>query len=138
METQIDNLYAKHYMARKSISVSRVDAEKLNRKIATELLALEWFTKLDSSAETKAYLLENFLPILVLGCEKVLKEAQKKNLIPKTETDPNFNPINRLAQFLMRNNPKSNNQNETSSYVRTTREVYQELRDQLYVLQGNK
>lgn len=138
METQIDNLYAKHYMSRKSISVVREDAEKLNRKIAIELLALEWFTKLDSSAETKSYLLENFLPILVLGCEKVLKEAQKKNLITKTEIDPNFNPINRLAQFLMRNNPKSNNHNETSPYVRTTREVYQELRDQLHVLQGNK
>ena len=52
--------------------------------------------------------------------------------------DINFNPINFLAQYLMRNNPKYNNQNETSHYVRSMREVYQELRDQMFEIQGNK
>ncbi|CAF0711900.1 unnamed protein product [Brachionus calyciflorus] len=137
-DAQIDNLYEKHYNSRKNINAVKQEAENLNRKIPIEILALEWFTKLDSSAETKAYLLENFLPVLVLGCEKVLIEAQKKKLIDNNETDANFNPINRLAQFLIRNNPRHNSNNETSPYVRTTREVYQQLRDQLYILQKNK
>jgi uncharacterized protein (UPF0297 family) len=93
---------------------------------------------MDPSTETRAYLIENFLPILVLGCEKVLKEAQARHLIEKNLHDHNFNPINVLAQFLMRNNPKYNNHNETSSYVRTMREIYQELRDQMFAMQGNK
>ncbi|RNA10512.1 EF-hand calcium-binding domain-containing 5 [Brachionus plicatilis] len=137
-EIETNNLYQKHFDARTTISLSKKEAENLNRKIPIELLALEWLTKLDSSSEIKTYLLENFLPILVLGCEKILKDAQSKRLLGKNETDPNFNPINRLAQFLMRNNPKSVNHHEKSPYVRTTREVYQHLRDQLYVLQGNK
>jgi len=46
-----------------------------------QLLALEWLNKIDASIETRAYLVENFLPILVLGCEKVLKEAQLRSLL---------------------------------------------------------
>lgn len=137
-EVEINKLFKKHIDARNAIELANKEAENLNRKIPIELLALEWLTKLDSSSETKTYLLENFMPILVLGCEKILKEAFKKKLIEKKEIDPNFNPINRLAQFLIRNNPKSVNHCEISPYVRTLREVYQELRDQLYSLQGNK
>ncbi len=82
--------------------------------------------------------MENFLPVLVLGCEKVLNEAQAKQLVAQNKKDPNFNPINHLAQFLMRNNPKYSNQNESSPYVRTMREVYQELKEQMNSIQGNK
>lgn len=137
-EEDSNKLYKKHLDAKKANDIANKQAENLNRKIPIELLALEWLTKLDSSAETKTYLMENFMPILVLGFEKILKEASKKMLIEKREIDPNFNPINRLAQFLIRNNPKSANNCEISPYVRTLREVYQELRDQLYSLQGNK
>ncbi len=38
----------------------------------------------------------------------------------------------------MRNNPKYNNSNETSAYVRTMREVYHELREQMFAFQENK
>ena len=103
-----------------------------------QLLALEWLNKIDASIETRAYLVENFLPMLVLGCEKILKEAQNRNLLQENKKDVNFNPINQLAQYLMRNNPKYNNDNETSAYVRTMREVYQELREQMFAFQENK
>lgn len=102
------------------------------------MLALEWFSKIDPSTESRAYLIENFLPVLILGCEKVLKEAQRKNLVEKNQKDANFNPINYLAQYLLRNNPKYNNHNESSPYVRTMREVYLELREQIFAIQGNR
>ncbi len=108
------------------------------RKVPTEMLALEWLNQIDASIETRAYLVENFLPVLVLGCEKVLKEANKRNLVTDNKSDINYNPINVLAQFLMRNNPKYNNNNETSSYVRTIRQVYHELREQMFAFQENR
>ena len=62
----------------------------MTRQIPVQLLALEWLNKIDASIETRAYLVENFLPILVLGCEKVLKEAQLKNLLQDNKKDVNF------------------------------------------------
>ncbi len=103
-----------------------------------ELLALDWLNEIEASIETRAYLVENFLPILVLGCEKVLKEANKRELIVDNKVDLNYNPINYLAQFLMRNNPKYNNNNETSSYLHTMRQVYHELREKMFAFQDNK
>jgi hypothetical protein len=117
---------------------SKEKAIKLTRQIPMQLLALEWFNQIDPSTEMRAYLIENFLPILVLGCEKVLNEAQAQDLIEKNQKNDNFNPINYLSQFLMRNNPKYNNQNETSAYVKTIRELYQDLRDQMFLIQGNR
>lgn len=95
-------------------------------------MAKEWLTQLNVKSETIAYLIENFLPVLVLGCEKVLNEADNRNLIKENKSDLNFNPINNLAQFLMRNNPKYNNHNELSPYVRSMRQVYHEIKE--YIL----
>lgn len=133
-----NNLVAQSNLAREHTSHVKDRAHQLTRQVPLQLLALEWFNKIDASIETRAYLVENFLPILVLGCEKVLKEAQKRQLVDGNKADHNFNPVNQLAQYMMRNNPKYNNHNETSPYVRTMREVYQELREQMFAYQENK
>ena len=52
--------------------------------------------------------------------------------------DPNFNPINFLAQYLMRNNPAFSNFNETSPYVRGLRQVVEELKLEIFHLSDNK
>jgi hypothetical protein len=138
-DVQFENLIQKRNQVKLSIISNKEQANRIvTRQIPVQLLALEWLNKIEASIETRAYLVENFLPILVLGCEKVLKEAQIKNLLSENKKDLNFNPINQLAQFLMRNNPKFNNSNETSAYVRTMREVYQELREQMFAFQENK
>ncbi len=120
------------------IKTVKEDAVNLARRVPIELLALEWLNEIEASIETRAYLVENFLPILVLGCEKVLKEANKRELVVDNKLDLNYNPINYLAQFLMRNNPKYNNNNETSSYLHTMRQVYHELREKMFAYQDNK
>ena len=138
MQSQFDSLLEKRSIAKENVIRNKEEATAINRQVPLKLLALDWFNTTDPSTETRAYLIENFLPILVLGCEKVLKEAEAKKLVQKNSADHNFNPINYLAQYLLRNNPKYNNQNETSAYVRTMREIYQELRDQMFSMQGNK
>jgi hypothetical protein len=137
-DVQFDNLISKRDLAIQTINENKSQASAVTRKIPIQVLAAEWFSRIDSSTENRTYLMENFLPVLVLGCEKVLNEAQAKQLVVQNKKDPNFNPINHLAQFLMRNNPKFSNQNESSPYVRTMREVYQELKEQMNSIQGNK
>ena len=137
-DIQFEALVVKRKLAFQSLLQKKEQALAVTREIPLQLLALEWFNKIDASIETRAYLVENFLPILVLGCEKILKDAQLKHLIDSNKREANFNPINLLAQYLMRNNPKYNNSNETSAYVRTMREVYQELREQMFAFQENK
>lgn len=113
------------------------------RQIAVQVLAREWFISIDADAdtatsETRAYLIEHLLPVLVLGCERVLNEAQQRSLVEANQRHDDFNPINCLAQYLMRNNPRFNNQNETSPYVKTMREMFNQLREQMLFIQGNK
>jgi hypothetical protein len=75
-----------------SYKSNKAESVHLARKVPIELLALDWLNKIDASIETRAYLVEHFLPVLVLGCEKVLKEASKRNLIEENKSDLNYNP----------------------------------------------
>ena len=88
--------------------------------------------------DTRAYLVETILPTLILGVEKLLMEADNKGLTASNEMDPNFNPVNYLAQYLMRNNPRYSNFSEASPYVRSLREVGEVLKAQIFQLEDNK
>lgn len=117
---------------------TRDQARELALKIPMELLAKEWFSSDEESAEIRAYLVDKIMPTLIMGVEKLLVEVDKKQLADKDEPDPNFNPINFLAQYLMRNNPKYSNFSEASPYVRGLRSVGEELRKQLFDLEENR
>ena len=117
---------------------TRDQARELARKIPMEMLANEWLSDNEESAETRAFLVDKIMPTLIMGVEKLLVEVDKKGLADKHESDPNFNPINFLAQYLMRNNPKYSNFSEASPYVRGLRSVSEELRKQLFDLEENR
>lgn len=117
---------------------SREDAKKIARRIPTEILAKQWLNDNEATLEVRAYLVDKVLPTLILGVEKLLQEADKKGLTEENEEDPNFNPINFLAQYLLRNNPKYSNFSEASPYVRGLREVAEELRRQLFNIEDNR
>ncbi|XP_046371619.2 EF-hand calcium-binding domain-containing protein 5-like [Haliotis rufescens] len=120
------------------LQAAKEDARKLARKIPTELLAKEWLQNNEATVEVRAYLVDKVFPTLILGVEKLLCEADKRGLSEVALMDPNFNPLNFLAQYLLRNNPKYSNFAEASPYVRGLREVAEELRKQLFHLEDNR
>ena len=78
-------------------------------------MAAEWWSS-DLSQAVINDLLENLIPLVVLACEKVISEADELHLIETTTPNRSFNPINRLASFLMRNNPKYMHYSSLSPY----------------------
>lgn len=90
------------------MNVNEISNQNVQEVASTALidsLTAEWWsTNLSSTVIND--LLENLIPLVVLACEKVLNEADERKLISTNQPDRCFNPINRLASFLMRNNPK--------------------------------
>ncbi|ELT93929.1 hypothetical protein CAPTEDRAFT_205863 [Capitella teleta] len=116
----------------------RDQVRKQARKIPIEILTKSWLTEDASTVETRAFLVDKIFPTVILGMEKLLLEAEKKELANSNEVDSTFNPVNFLAQYLMRNNPKYSNFSEASPYVRGLRQVGEELREQLFDIEENK
>ena len=96
--------------------------EKTKLQLSVDILAKEWLESQFFDLDTRVYLLDKLLPTLVLGLEKLLIEVGKR------PPEKHFNPINYLAQYLMRNNPRYSNFPEASPYVRGLRKVCEELR----------
>jgi hypothetical protein len=59
-----------------------------------DILAQEWLADKTRSPETRQYLLEQVFPTLVIGLEKLLLASENQ--------DNYINPVNWLAQWLMR------------------------------------
>ncbi|XP_038058880.1 EF-hand calcium-binding domain-containing protein 5-like isoform X2 [Patiria miniata] len=131
------------YLQRKSekklqVDVVREEKKRLARRIPVDTLALEWLNDNHITVDARAYLLDKLLPTLILGIEKLLMEAEKRGLAESNEADPNFNPINFLGQYLMRNNPRYSNFPEASPYIRGLREVTEELKKHVFSFEDNK
>lgn len=118
--------------------LDKENARKMARKIPVEVLAKEWLKENEADVDVRAYLVDKVLPTLILGCEKLLNEVDKRGLAEKDEVEPNFNPINFLAKYLMRNNPIYSNFSEASPYVRGLREVSEQLRKELFKMEDNR
>lgn len=99
--------------------------EKTKLQLSVDLLAKEWLESQFFDLDSRVYLLDKLLPTLVLGLEKLLIE------VGKCSPEKHFNPINYLAQYLMRNNPRYSNFPEASPYVRGLRKVCEELRQMM-------
>lgn len=123
---------------KENTKTSKEDAMKMARKIPVELLAKEWMKDNHATVEVRAFLVDKVLPTMILGVEKLLTEVDKRGLSQTVESDPNFNPINYLAQYLLRNNPRYSNFSEASPYVRGLREVSEKLRKQLFTIEDNR
>ena len=98
------------------------------RQIPLELLAREWLSEQKAGVDTRTYLVEKLLPTLVVGVEKLLTEVSLRGIAECQEMHPDFNPVNYLAQYLMRNNPCYGSSTEAHPYCRTLCEVSEELK----------
>ena len=117
---------------------TRQEAVKIVRKIPVEILAKVWLQTEKQTAETRAFLVDKILPTLILGLEKLLVEVDRRELADTTGPDNNFNPINYLAQYLMRNNPRYSNFSEASPYIHGLRAMAEQLKEELYDLEENR
>ncbi|CAL1545028.1 unnamed protein product [Lymnaea stagnalis] len=131
-------LEEKHLVKKQNVQTSKEAAREIIRKIPVELLAKEWLSKEDATVDMRAYLVDHVLPTLILGVERLLREVDEKGLSATNRFEPEFNPINFLAQYLMRNNPRFSNFAEASPYVRGLREVSEEIKQELFTFEDNR
>ena len=115
-------------------------ARKIARKIPIELLAREWMNTTEGTVELRAYMVDKVMPTLILGVEKLLNAVNDRGLADAANGgyDPDFNPINFLAQYMHRNNPRYSNFSEASPYVRGLRQVTEELKAELFDMEDNR
>ncbi|CAK8684544.1 EF-hand calcium-binding domain-containing protein 5-like isoform X3 [Clavelina lepadiformis] len=136
-----EKLLAVQKLKKQRMQDEKSAAVKLERTLPMDLLAFDWFNENALTSELRVYLIDKLLPTLILGMEKVLLEAEKRGLIESDELDEGrrkFNPINLLAQYLMRNNPRYCNFAEASPYIRGLWKVSEELKRDVYQTEANK
>lgn len=108
-------------------------------KVPLDMLAKEWLNQQELGLDGRCYLVDKLLPTLVIGLEKLLNEVSSRDLVDSTGHQPNFNPINFVAQYLMRNNPLYSNFAEAHPYCKTMRQVSEELKRAAYAtMEGNR
>ncbi|XP_061179695.1 EF-hand calcium-binding domain-containing protein 5-like isoform X1 [Saccostrea echinata] len=137
-QSMMEKLVGMRNDKKQQVKSSKENAKKLARKIPIEILARDWLNDNEATLEVRTYMVDKVLPTLILGVEKLLSEADKRGLTDENMEDPDFNPINFLAQHMMRNNPKYSNFSEASPYVRGIREVSEELKKQLFNIEDNR
>lgn len=86
-----------------------------SRKVPMDTLAKEWIDSKAFEPETRIYLSQRLLPSLIISLEKLLETVGNRGMEEDEETGPDFNPINYLAEQLMRNNPAAFTSSSTSS-----------------------
>ena len=116
---------------------SEIDA-LVARKVPFDLLAKDWLSKSNVSIEQRTYLLEKLVPTLVLAVEKLLIDVDKKGLVDTEKPSKDFNPINHIARYLMRNNPRYSNFAEASPYARGIRKLLEDLKKDAFNQEENK
>ena len=106
-----------------------------SRKVPMDELAKEWLqgsrTELDVlEMEKRVYLIQRLLPALIQSLEKLLMEVESRGIEGDEKTNPMFNPLNYLAEQLMRTNPGASSNSAHSSlspYSESLREVLSQL-----------
>jgi len=114
------------------VQAVRDEIRKIAQQILLDALASEWLSGESETVQIRIYIVENILPTLILGIVKLLIEVEKRGLVETQLSDRNFNPVNFLAQYLMRNNPKYSNFSEASPYIRGLRNVAEQLKQELF------
>lgn len=107
------------------------------RQIPLDVLASEWLTA-GTSIELRCYMVEKLLPTLMLSLEKLLSDATKKGLIDIEQLDSRINPVNLLAQNLMRNNPRFVVSSNTSPYMVSLKAIQEELQQRAYTIKESR
>ena len=106
--------------------------------VSFDMLAREWMDDNPVTIDLRIYLIENLLPSLIMGLEKLLTEVEKRELVQSEMAVPEFNPVNYLAQYLMRNNPRYSNFPEASAYAKGLRKAAEDLKSEIFAIDANR
>lgn len=119
-------------------NLKKEQEKKAGKNLPRDNLAKEWFNADNTTLNTRAYLLDKLLPILVPGVEKMLMQVEKKQLWTEVDNTTRFNPINHLGEYLMRNNPYYIKDSGMSGYQRMMRDVTEDLKIHVPDTTGNR
>eukprot|EP00730_Choanoeca_flexa_P012891 TRINITY_DN4733_c0_g1_i2.p1 TRINITY_DN4733_c0_g1~~TRINITY_DN4733_c0_g1_i2.p1 ORF type:complete len:314 (+),score=48.03 TRINITY_DN4733_c0_g1_i2:30-944(+) len=134
-------------LARRVIRQKRQETEANKRKekleklqsIPLDALASEFLqVNEDVDLQTRVFLVEHCLAPVVMGLEKTLKEVEKRGLVNGRDAVDGFNPIDFLASFLMRNNPRYSNFSDASPYMASLKRVETHLKQKLHSASGDR
>ncbi|XP_019505963.1 PREDICTED: EF-hand calcium-binding domain-containing protein 5 [Hipposideros armiger] len=112
--------------------------KKTEKKLPEDHLPQHWLNTENMTLNTRVYLLDKVLPTLVPGMEKIVMQVEKKKLLEEVDIPTKFNPINRLGEFLMRNNPYYIKDSGMSGYQRVMRDVTENLKIHVPSSIGNR
>ncbi|KAJ3091931.1 EF-hand calcium-binding domain-containing protein 5 [Quaeritorhiza haematococci] len=127
-------------------------------ELAFNMLAHDFLEVSESNMEVRAYMADTTLPTVILALDKLLREVDRRNILSteSIEADskdafapaadfldyqfdkpPNsFDPLNWLAQYLYRNNPRYSNfvDSSASPYLKGLQAVSAKLKSKLFEL----
>ncbi|XP_078681954.1 EF-hand calcium-binding domain-containing protein 5-like isoform X2 [Branchiostoma floridae x Branchiostoma belcheri] len=123
---------------KRRLEESREEAQRLANKVPIDILTKDWLNDDKVTIDVRCYMVDKLLPTLILGVEKLLLEVERRGLENTTDVTRDFNPINYLAQYLMRNNPRYSNFAEASPYFRGMQEVSEQLKREVLSYQDTR
>ncbi|CAI9740604.1 Hypothetical predicted protein [Octopus vulgaris] len=103
---------------------------KMASEIPDHIFHYDWFQEEEDLSVQFIAIAEKLLPTLILGVEKLLREVEKKGLTEDKNVCPNFNPLNFLAQFMLRNHPRNLSVSERSAYIKMLQHVTKKINKQ--------
>ncbi|XP_074045224.1 EF-hand calcium-binding domain-containing protein 5 isoform X2 [Macrotis lagotis] len=104
--------------------------KKMDKKIVLDDLAKDWLNVDKMTLDSQAYLLEKLLPTLIPGIEKMLMEVEKRKLL-HSKGGKQFDPINYLGEYLMRNNPNYQKDLPESGYLKAMKQVTKDMKTEI-------
>jgi len=120
------------------LQATKNDVQHIVKTVLVDTLTSEWISDDLETGHVRMYLMDVILPSIVLCLEKLSIELNKRSLVGTEVLDTEFNPVNFLAQCLMRINPRYSNFSEASSYVRGLRGASEQLKLELFHMTDNK
>ncbi|XP_027747330.1 EF-hand calcium-binding domain-containing protein 5 isoform X1 [Empidonax traillii] len=110
------------------IGAQKAEEEKIEKREPCDSLAREWYSEERETLDTRIYLLDKLLPTLIPGVENLLMEVERKHVLVSDKDPGTFDPINYLAEYLMRHNPLYGVSPKPGPYVRGMKIVAEELK----------